>query len=175
MRGRHLWRPGSKVAFSRVIFFVAALSIAGTVAVFRGSGEGGCVPAQFPAKWLESQEAAGGHTISRHVGKADQWLVARLAEQPKIPAASSFTDLPKARLSIRAALAEHRARINNWAASAGQNKKRAWDYDGRYFIGRVIERGAGAGGPERSTDLKVVLQADGQGGCTLLTAYPTPE
>jgi hypothetical protein len=160
---------------SRVIFFVALLALAGTVAVIRGSDAGGCVPAQFPDKWLESQESAGGHTISRHVGKADEWLADRLAEQRKIPAASSFTDLENARLGIRAALAAHRARINNWATNARQNKKRAWDYDGQYFIGRVLERGVGPDGAEKSTDLKVVLLADGAGGCTLLTAYPTPE
>lgn len=158
-----------------MIFFVAILTVAGTVAVMRGSGEGGCVPTQFPSRWLESQEASGGHTISRHVGKADQWLVERLAEQPKIPAASSFTDLGNARLSIRAALANHRARINNWAASARQNKRRAWIYDGQYFIGRVVEREENTGVASESTDLKVVLEADGDGGCTLLTAYPVPE
>lgn len=162
---------------SRVVFFVAALAVAGTVAVIRGTDDGGCVPTQFPDKWLESQESAGGHTITRHVGKADAWLRARLAEQPKIPAASSFTDLENARLGIRTALSMNRARINNWAANARQNKKRAWDYDGRYFFGRVVERGVGLGlgDAEKSTDLKVVLQADGKGGCTLLTAYPTPE
>lgn len=160
---------------SRMIFFIALLAIAGSVAVIRSSGEGGCVPASFPDKWLESQETAGGHTISRHVGKGEQWLVARLAKQPKIPAASGFTDLENARLGIRAALVEHRARINNWAASARRHKRRAWDYDGQFFIGHVVERGAALGGAEKSTDLKVVLEADGEGGCTLLTAYPTPE
>ena len=175
MRGRRTWRPGSKVALSRVLFFVAVLAIAGTIAVVRGSGDGGCVPRQFPNKWLETQETAGGHTIARHVGKPEQWLLDRLAKQPKIPAASSFTDLEKARLGIRAALASHRARINNWAASTGRNKRRAWDYDGQYIIGQVIERGAAPGEISRSSDLKVVLQADGEGGCTLLTAYPTPE
>ena len=175
MRGRRTWRPGSKVAVSRVLFFVGILAVAGTIAVFRGSGEGGCVPKQFPDKWLEAQESAGGHTIARHVGKADQWLVERLAKQPKIPATSSFTDLENARLGIRAALSQHRSRINNWAASTRPNKRRTWDYDGQYFIGRVAERGNAPGSVARSTDLKVVFEADGNGGCTLLTAYPIPE
>ena len=174
MRGRRTWRPGSKVAFSRVLFFVAALGLAGTVAVFRGADDDGCVPRQFPDKWLEIQETQGGHTIERHVGKTDQWLAQRLADQPKIPAASSFNDLKDARLGIRAALSLNRARINNWAASAGQNKRRAYDYDGQYFIGRVVERGNPPAPSEKSNDLKLVLEADGEGGCRLLTAYPTP-
>jgi hypothetical protein len=175
MRGRRTWRPGSKVAVSRILFFVGILAVAGTIAVSRGSNEGGCVPKQFPDKWLEAQESAGGHTIARHVGKADQWLVERLAKQPKIHAASSFTDLENARLSIRAALSQHRSRINNWAASSRPKKRRTWDYDGQYFIGRVVERGIAPGPVAKSTDLKVVFEADGNGGCTLLTAYPIQE
>lgn len=81
MRGRHTWRPGSKVAIGRVIFFVGALAIAGTIAVLQDTDEGGCVPAEFPNKWLESQEAAGGHTIARHVGKDDAWLTERMASR----------------------------------------------------------------------------------------------
>lgn len=175
MRGRQTWRPGSKVALGRVVFFVAMLALAGTIAVLRGTDEGGCVPATFPDKWLESQEAAGGHTLARHVGRDDDWLTGRLASDPRIPAASSFNTLADARLAIRAALSEHRARINNWANTTARNKRRAWDYDGSFFGARVAERGDPDGIPDRSTDLKVVLKADGQGGCTLLTAYPIAE
>jgi hypothetical protein len=175
MRGRHTWRPGSKVAIGRVIFFVGALAIAGTIAVLQDTDEGGCVPAEFPNKWLESQEAAGGHTIARHVGKDDAWLTERLARDPRIPAASSFSTLADARLAIRAALSSHRARINNWANTTARNKRRAWDYDGSFFVGQVAERGDADGVPDRSTDLKVVFKADGKGGCILLTAYPIAE
>lgn len=176
MRGRHTWRPGSKIAIGRAIFFVGVLAIAGAIAVLRDTDDGGgCVPAQFPDKWLEAQERAGGHTLARHVGKDDAWLTERLANDPRIPAASSFNSLADARLAIRAALTEHRARINNWATNAASNRRRAWDHDGSFFMGRVAERGDPDGVPDRSTDLKVVFKADGKGGCTLLTAYPIPE
>jgi hypothetical protein len=175
MRGRHTWRPGSQIALGRVIFFVGALAIAGTIAVLRDTDEGGCVPSQFPDKWLEAQERAGGHTLARHVDKDDAWLADRLANDPRILAASSFNSLADARLAIRAALTEHRARINNWANTTARNKRRAWGYDGSFFAGRVFERGDADGVPDRSTDLKVVLKADGKGGCTLLTAYPILE
>ncbi len=175
MRGRRTWRPGSRVAAGRVVVFVGALAVAGTIGILRGFEDGGCVPASFPDRWLESQETLGGHTLARHVGKDDAWLTRRLADEPGIPTASSFSSMEDARLGIRAALSENRARINNWASNAGKDRRRFWNFDGSYFVGRVAERGGGGGTVERSTDLRVVLQADGAGGCLLLTAYPIPE
>ncbi len=39
---------------------------------------------------LAAEEAAGGHTIARHVGRTEGQLRSRLAQQPTIPAASTF-------------------------------------------------------------------------------------
>ncbi|HEU0044719.1 RNase A-like domain-containing protein [Sphingomonas sp.] len=39
---------------------------------------------------LAAQEAAGGHTIARHVGRTEAQLHAQLASQSTIPAASTF-------------------------------------------------------------------------------------
>ena len=39
---------------------------------------------------LAAEEAAGGHTIARHVGRTEAQLRQRLAAQPGIPAASTF-------------------------------------------------------------------------------------
>jgi hypothetical protein len=172
---RQLWSPGSRIALPRIIFFVLLLTVAGTAALWRGAGVSGCIPEQFPDQWLEAQETAGGHTISRHIGKPDQWLISRLDNQPTIHAASSFTDLSDARLGIRAALTQHRAKINNWAANARRPKNQAWHYDGNGFLGRIAERPASLGSIKKTTDLKVVIKTDGKGGCTLLTAYPAPD
>jgi hypothetical protein len=159
----------------RIIFFVLLLTVAGITALWRGEGVNGCIPKQFPDRWLEAQETAGGHTISRHIGKPDQWLIAHLDNQLTIPAASSFTDLSEARLGIRAALTQHRAKINNWVANARRPKTQAWSYDGNGFLGRIAERPASLRSIKQTTDLKVVMKTDGKGGCTLLTAYPTPD
>ncbi len=41
---------------------------------------------------LDFHEAAGGHTLERHVGKTEAQLAQRLASETRISAASSFTD-----------------------------------------------------------------------------------
>jgi hypothetical protein len=172
---RRLWSPGSRIALPRIIFFVLLLTAAGITALWRGAGVSGCIPEQFPNRWLEAQETAGGHTISQHIGKPDQWLISRLNNQPTISAASSFTDLSNARLGIRAALTQHRAKINNWVANARRAKNQAWHYDGNGFLGRVAERPTSLQSIKKTTRLKVVIKTDGKGECTLLTAYPTPD
>ena len=170
---------GTKVAARRVMFLVAALALTGAVASTGDAWAAACVPETFPDKWLESQEVGGGHTIARHVGKSDRWLVNRLASQSRIRAASSFSSLASARRGIRTALSRYRTTINAWAATAGSRARRAWVYDGATALGRVAARPSDAESSTNSitptTDLKVVVMADGAGGCILLTAYPNPE
>jgi hypothetical protein len=171
--------PGLKRAAHVVMVLVAALALAGAVVTTGDAWAAACVPETFPDKWLESQEADGGHTIARHVGKSDGWLVNRLASQSRIGAASSFSSLVNARRGIRTALSRYRTAINAWAATAGSRARRAWVYDGATTLGRVAARPIDAESSINpvtpTTDLKVVVMADGTGGCILLTAYPNPE
>jgi len=44
---------------------------------------------------LASEEAAGGHTIARHIGRTEEQLRARLLAEPRIPAATTSTRCPK--------------------------------------------------------------------------------
>ena len=53
---------------------------------------------------LAAEEAAGGHTIARHVGRTEAQLRARLAQQANIPAASTFKTLQEAERAVAAAL-----------------------------------------------------------------------
>jgi len=74
------------------------------------SHNSGCVP----GGGLGAHENAGGHTIAEHVGKTDAELAARLAREPHIPAASTFTNRAVAENAIAQALEANQAAINAW-------------------------------------------------------------
>lgn len=93
---------------------------------------------------LERDEALGGHTIERHVGKTDEELRARLRRETQISAASTYTDLETARRVVGAAVAQSRARIEAWSQRAGSRPNLVVNYaePGGRSIGRSIRRGA---------------------------------
>src|SRR5262249_4570432 len=41
---------------------------------------------------LSGDEAMGGHTLARHIGKTDAELIERLRQEPDISSASTYTD-----------------------------------------------------------------------------------
>src|SRR5689334_10011971 len=45
-----------------------------------------------PTHDLSADEADGGHTLQRHVGKSDAELIERLKREPQISSASTYTD-----------------------------------------------------------------------------------
>src|SRR5262245_62492121 len=54
---------------------------------------------------LSVDEAMGGHTLARHVGKSDDELATRLRNEPQISSASTYTDRVTAERVVGAALA----------------------------------------------------------------------
>jgi len=122
---------------------------------------------------LAAEEAAGGHTIARHVGRTEAQLRARLAQQLAIPAASSFRNLGEAERFVSAALRANAQAIQSWARSAGPGATRAFNYTGRN-IGYGVERATNA---LRNMDNIVVVIRKAQSGNRIyfvLTAYPKP-
>ncbi|HYD99247.1 MAG TPA: RNase A-like domain-containing protein, partial [Alphaproteobacteria bacterium] len=104
-----------------------------------------CVPDRFPAGWLEEQEDAGGHTLERHVGKDDRFLLDRLARQPNIAAASTFDDRRTAERVIAAALSANRRRLDDWARRPGTapGQTQAVRHTAEEPVGRIARRPAG--------------------------------
>lgn len=147
------------------------LSLAAVLLAIAGPAAAACVPAHFPADWLQQQEAAGGHTIARHVGKSDAWLIRRLIDDPRIAQASGYADLLTAQASIEAALIWHRNAADRWAARAPANATRAWDYRAPRPIGRVASRPPGLDAIARADRLRVVMRKTAHG-CHLVTSYP---
>lgn len=140
-----------------------------------------CIPDQFPADWLQQQENAGGHTIQRHVGQSDQQLINRVTPRRGPRAAGTFpASLPPAAVytaaqaTITAQLGPETDAINGWANDAEEGDRRADDYAAPGTIGRVATRRPGGGANVMNTcTFRTVLEANGDGTCYLLTAYPT--
>ena len=128
-------------------------------------------PARQPSRDLSVDESRGGHTLARHVGQTDAALRARLAREPGISAASTYTDRAIAEATVGLVLAEQAKRIQTWAARQGNRPNLALSYSGpsKHVIGRTLPRGRRE--PIPSTDAVVVLRCDGTG-FYVLTSYP---
>jgi Bacterial CdiA-CT RNAse A domain len=120
---------------------------------------------------LSADEAQGGHTLSRHVGRSDGDLQERLERERNISAASTYTDRSTAEAVVGSAL-DHNSRIERWAERGARRPNLALDYhgDSAHPIGRCMERGSAVAGP--AWDAIVVLKASRDGGFYVLTSYP---
>jgi Bacterial CdiA-CT RNAse A domain len=120
---------------------------------------------------LDADEAKGGHTIARHVGRTDQQLRDRLDRERNISAASTYTDRVLAERTVARTLARHSSRVAGWRKRSGSRPNLALDYRGpaKEIIGRSLRRGRAVAVP--CTDAVVVLRWDGNGGF-VLTSYP---
>jgi hypothetical protein len=125
-----------------------------------------------PVHDLSRDEAEGGHTLHRHVGRTDTELKQRLDEEPNISAASTYSDRATAERAVGAALEQNRAKIERWLQRPGSHPNLVVDYDGdpRHPLGRSWKRGADA--PEPCSQAVVVLKWDGNARYHVLTTYP---
>jgi len=121
---------------------------------------------------LERDEVRGGHTLARHVGRSDAELSARLREERQISAASTFTDRVTAERVVARALAQHRARVDEWLARQGPRPNLALTYHStaREPIGRSLTRRGRQ--PVLCSDAVVVLRWNGSRRFYVLTSYP---
>ena len=90
---------------------------------------------------LAEEEAAGGHTIAKHVAKDDAFLLNRLATEPKITGAGTFASLKEAERGVSEALRAFEMDISNWAKN-GAKGQFIETFDAGRPIGRVIPRGS---------------------------------
>lgn len=121
---------------------------------------------------LERDEQLGGHTLRRHVGRSDQQLIERLAEEPNISAASTYTDRAVAEKTVAAALAREQDRVESWLNRPDSHPNLALQFHGNEPIGRSMRRGDNA--PQPSYAAAVVLRWDGDHHFHVLTTYPEP-
>jgi toxin YxiD len=121
---------------------------------------------------LEQDEAAGGHTLKKHVGRTDDQLRERLERERNISAASTWTDLSTAEQAVGAAIAQDQDRINRWLDRSGSRPNLVLDYDGdpAHPIGRSMRRGQDQSQP--CSHALVVLKWAGDRNYYVLTTYP---
>jgi hypothetical protein len=120
---------------------------------------------------LARDETRGGHTLSRHVGRTEDQLRARLAREPGIAAASSFSDRATAERVVGAALAASRGQLDAWMRRRGARPNLVLEYRGRDVVGRSLRRGQRL--PVVCYDSVVVLKWDaGVRDFYVLTSYP---
>ena len=119
---------------------------------------------------LTRDENRGGHTLSRHVGRTDADLRERLAREPHISAASTWTDRDTAEITIAEALRAERGRIESWARRGIPRGNLALHYNAGRATGRSLRRGDSH--TVNCTQVLIVLRADGPNSFYVLTAYP---
>lgn len=86
---------------------------------------------------LERDEARGGHTLERHIGKSDAELRERLQNE-SISADSTYADRATAEMAVAAAIRENRGRIDDWLHRRGGHSNLVLDYDGATPLGRSM-------------------------------------
>ena len=132
-------------------------------------------PPQAPAvqgRDLSIDEALGGHTLARHVGKTDAQLAERLRREPQISAASTFTDQATAARAVAAALEASSAQLSSWSKRQGRRPNLVLHYVSRDGpLGRSLVRRARAAVP--CVRAIVVLRWDERRNrFYVLTSYP---
>jgi hypothetical protein len=122
---------------------------------------------------LGPDETKGGHTLARHVARSDAQLRERLAREPGISAASSYTTQALAERTVARTLTRNVVRVTTWMARSGSRPNLALDYRGARdeILGRSVRRGRD---PVDCTAAIVVLKWDGQRSYYVLTSYPEP-
>src|SRR5438270_1980676 len=89
---------------------------------------------------LARDEARGGHTLARHVGKSDAELRQRL-ENESIATDSTYTDRATAEMAVAAAVRENSSKIGRWLHRPGGHSNLVLDYDSSTTpVGRSMRR-----------------------------------
>jgi hypothetical protein len=120
---------------------------------------------------LSADEARGGHTLARHVGKSDDDLRERL-DSEGISTASTWSSREVAERTIARTLRDNSDRIDNWSSRRGNRPNLELDYRGNRSepLGRCMRRGRDA---VDCFNAVVVLRSRGQD-YYVLTSYPEP-
>jgi len=121
---------------------------------------------------LSQDEAAGGHTLRKHVGRSDEELRQRLHQERNIAAASTWSDRATAERAVGTAIEQNREKIERWLNRQGGHPNLVVDYDGdpSHPIGRTLRRDADQ--TEPCSQATVVLRWTGPNDYYVLTSYP---
>ena len=114
-------------------------------------------------------DVLGGHIILKHVAKTDAELIARLAAETNIPAASTFVDAAQGEGAVNALIRANSAKVWEWIAGG---PVRQLDLAGAFSGGRCIVRGTTT--PVAGTGMELYLTGSGGGAWHIITGFPVP-
>lgn len=120
---------------------------------------------------LSADEAMGGHTLARHVGKTDAELRERLRREPNISTASTYTDRAAAEAVVGQALSSASRSFDSWRRRTGRRPNFVLHFAADTVIGRSMTRGRREAMPCRDA-LVVVRWDDREERFYVLTSYP---
>jgi hypothetical protein len=118
---------------------------------------------------LERDEALGGHTLDRHVGRSEKELRDRL-DNESISAASAYTDRATAEMAVAAAIHENSRRIDSWLHRPGGHSNLVLDYDSSVPLGQTLRRSDAQSFP--CSHAVVILKWVNADRYYVLTSYP---
>ncbi len=120
---------------------------------------------------LAADEAHGGHTLKKHVGRSDAELAARLRSEPGISAASTYTDRRLAEEAVGSCIDENSNRISDWLQQERHpNLALECVGDPAWPVGRTLHRGEVKS--EACSNETVVLKYVNPREYFVLTSYP---
>ncbi len=118
---------------------------------------------------LDHDEARGGHTLARHVGKSDEELRQRLRAEPDISAASTYSDVETAERVVAEVLSKKNLEVQKWEDREGSRANLALRLDFGEPIGRSMKQGQSNA---KDVDSAVVVLRWTGDGWYVLTSYP---
>lgn len=131
---------------------------------------GTAVPtANAASRDLAADEARGGHTLARHVGKTDAELRDRLKAEPDISAASTYFDAATAGRVVAEVLSRKSTELRKWEERDGSRPNLVLRLDTGKPIGRSIKQGQSNA---REVDSALVVLRWAGTGWFVLTSYP---
>jgi Bacterial CdiA-CT RNAse A domain len=119
---------------------------------------------------LARDEARGGHTLDKHVGRSDEELRERLDRERNISAASTWSNREVAEETVAQALRAEQNKIARWEERGFRRSNLALHFDAGREIGRGMRHGDDRSSP--CTQAVIVLKADARDNFFVLTAYP---
>jgi len=127
---------------------------------------------------LLRDEAAGGHTIERHVGMTLEYLQDRLDNNPRMLAASTYWGLDEATASVQRVFDEKQGEIDAWLQDSTKNRLVLSSIkpitSPQFFpIGLVLDRDMPIALPGNGVLIVLDRAPDLPNGFRVTTSYPT--
>jgi hypothetical protein len=122
-------------------------------------------------------EGYGGHGVTKHVGRSDNQLGDRLAQEPRVQDASTFENTGDAQRFSQRTIDANKQQVSNWLKDAKEGSTKEFDLeDTGEVTGRSLSRSdwRDGKGSRAVNGVRVVLRADpaAPGGYYILTTFP---